>query len=148
MRSAPRLPDTLHPRNANVQQQSDMERRFWEFFKDLVSEWNPVMDAGGAVRDSAEPTLGQLRFELRDVAAGAREGPRRVRELDRPEVFDACEALARERVEERRRRVARGCDGPRRVGDGLRVEVAQPPRRARDLVLMRRLWRLHNDRRL
>ena len=52
MRSAPRLPDTLHPRNANVQQQSDMERKFWNFFKELVSEWNPVMDAGGAVRST------------------------------------------------------------------------------------------------
>ena len=31
-----------------------------------------AVDEGGAVRDSAEPTLGQLRFELRDVAAGAR----------------------------------------------------------------------------
>ena len=50
--SAPRLPDTLHPRNANVHLQSRMEKKFWEFFQDLVCEWNPVMDAGGAVRST------------------------------------------------------------------------------------------------
>ena len=51
-KSAARLPDTLHPRNRRVQAQSLMEQEFWRHFRDLVSEWNPVFDSGGAVRST------------------------------------------------------------------------------------------------
>ena len=74
------------------------------------------------LRRAARRLLGHRVFLPGLVAAGAREGPRRVRELDRPEILDAREALARERVEERRRRDVRLREAPRRVGELHRRE--------------------------
>ena len=45
-----RLPDTLHPRNAGVQSQAAMEDEFWNYFGELVSEWNPCYSADGKAR--------------------------------------------------------------------------------------------------
>ena len=76
-RTAPRLPDTLHPRNANVQHRSDMERKFWDYFRDLVCELNPIFDSGGALRatfleDAQKPVDGLM-------AAGEARCPERAR---------------------------------------------------------------------
>ena len=53
-----RLPDTLHPRNADVQSQAAMEDEFSKYFGGLVSEWNPCYSPDGKVRYTWDAEIG------------------------------------------------------------------------------------------
>ena len=50
--------------NAHVQNQSDMERVFGEYFGDLVSEWNPCCDDEGKVRFFWDEEVGAHDLEV------------------------------------------------------------------------------------
>ena len=60
----PRLPDTLHPRNAGVQSQASMEEEFWKYFGELVSEWNPCYSTDGRVRYTWDEEIDAHDLEL------------------------------------------------------------------------------------
>ena len=60
----PRLPDTLHPRNAGVQSQAAMEEEFFNFFGELVSEWNPCYSTDGRARYTWDEEIGAHDVEM------------------------------------------------------------------------------------
>ena len=60
----PRLPDTLHPRNAGVQSQSAMEEEFFQYFGELVSEWNPCFSTDGRARYTWDEEIGAHDVEV------------------------------------------------------------------------------------
>ena len=75
-----RLPDTLHPRNAGVQSQAAMEDEFWNYFGELVSEWNPCYSADGKARYTWDEEIGAHDVEVclpcgGDSAGGTRGLP-------------------------------------------------------------------------
>ena len=67
------IPGTRTEQNAHVQNQSDMERVFADYFGDLVSEWNPCYDDDGNVRYKWDEDVGahDVEVSLDDVDASA-----------------------------------------------------------------------------
>ena len=62
------MPDVRDEHNAHVQNQSDMERIFAEYFGDLVSEWNPCCGDDGEVRFFWDEDVGSHDVEVENGA--------------------------------------------------------------------------------
>ena len=67
------IPGTREEHNAHVQNQSDMERVFADYFSELVSEWNPCYDDDGNARFRWDEDVGAHNIEVgaADVDAAA-----------------------------------------------------------------------------
>ena len=60
----PSLPDAMHERNAGVQSQQEMERQFFDYFGEIMSEWNPCNDDDGNRRFFWDEDVGAHDVEV------------------------------------------------------------------------------------
>ena len=73
----------LKPEHENVALQSVLEKRFYEFFGRVVSEWNPCYDDAGACRYTWDDEVGAFDVDLEMPDQAAAETPPAKRQTTR-----------------------------------------------------------------